>query len=344
MKRFTLAVLALTFWLAACIPAAPAPVASPTPAPGQTPAPTASPAPSATPSLSPTPDPYREVTIDHLRARTYGGGQVEIVEQMAVHAGFTRYLIRYPSDGLTIYGFMNVPHGEGPFPVVIALHGYIDPAVYHTLDYTTRYADALARAGYLVLHPNLRGYPPSDSGDNLFRVGMAIDVLNLIALVGEHGGREGALQAADPGRIGLWGHSMGGGIVTRVLTVSDRVQAAVLYGAMSGDEYQNHMAILGWSGGSRGREELTVPAADLARISPVYFFEHIQAAVSIHHGTADGSVPVEWSRQTCDRLIALGKLVECHFYDGLRHTFSGAGDQLFVRRVQDFFATYLSGR
>jgi dienelactone hydrolase len=31
----------------------------------------------------------------------------------------------------------------------------IDPAIYNTLDYTTLYADALASAGYIVLHPNL---------------------------------------------------------------------------------------------------------------------------------------------------------------------------------------------
>ena len=43
-----------------------------------------------------------------------------------------------------IYGFMNVPNADGPHPVIIALHGYIDPAIYQTLDYTTRYADALA--------------------------------------------------------------------------------------------------------------------------------------------------------------------------------------------------------
>jgi len=53
---------------------------------------------------------------------------------------FTRYLIRYPSDGLNIYGFANIPNEAGAYPVVIALHGYIDPALYNTLDYTTHYA------------------------------------------------------------------------------------------------------------------------------------------------------------------------------------------------------------
>ena len=28
---------------------------------------------------------------------------------------------------------MNVPRGTGPFPVLVLLHGYIDPAVYVTV-------------------------------------------------------------------------------------------------------------------------------------------------------------------------------------------------------------------
>jgi len=164
------------------------------------------------------PEPYWEYSIEYLRSRTYGGGKIEIAETLGQNSAFTRHYFRYDSDGLSIYGFANIPHGDGPFPVIIVLHGYIEPEIYQTLDYTTHYADALASAGYLMLHPNLRGYPPSDEGDNLFRVGMAIDVLNLIALVKENSGQPDLLQTADPTRIGLWGHSMGGGISTRVLT------------------------------------------------------------------------------------------------------------------------------
>ena len=212
-----------------------------------------------TAAATPTPDPYEKYSIEYLRRREYGGGAVEIVERVGSNSAFTRYLVRYPSDGLSIHGFMNVPVGDGPHPVIIALHGYIDPDVYNTFDYTTHYADALASAGYLVLHPNLRGYPPSDGGDNLFRVGMALDVLNLISIVESTAGQPGALENADGSRIGLWGHSMGGGVVTRVITVSDDVRAAVLYAAMSGDEKRNYEAIGVWSG--RGARRGRAPGA-----------------------------------------------------------------------------------
>ena len=296
-----------------------------------------------TDTVTPTPDPYAGLTIADLVARTYGGGELRIEETLADNSYFTRYLVSYPSDGLTIFGFMNVPKGEGPFPVVIASHGYIEPEVYNTLDYTTGYADALARSGYLVIHPNLRGYKPSDDGPNLFRVGMAIDVLNLVAMVVSQGDQSGTLQLADPERIGLWGHSMGGGISTRAMVVNPEVRAVVLYGAMSGDEQKNYERIFNvFSEGLRGKEELSAAAEAFLRISPVYFLDQVQAAVSIHHGDRDREVPPEWSLDLCERLQALHKEVECFRYPGQPHTFIREGEQLFIERMIDFYDRYLS--
>jgi len=320
------------------------PSATNTPTPTLAPTATPTSTPTATPSLTPTPDPYAGLTVADLAAREYGGGELEIEEVLAVTAAFTRTLITYPSEGLTIYGFMNVPQGEGPFPVVLTLHGYIDPEIYTTVAYSTRYADSLARAGYLVIHPNLRNFPPSDEGPDRFRVGTAIDTMNLMALVREHGGEPGPLEKADPTRIGLWGHSMGGGIVLRVITVDPSVPAAVLYGSMSGDERTNYERVLYWSGGERAEEELATPDEDLARISPIYHLERIEAAVSIHHSDTDEVVPLAWSLDLCERLQELGKTVECFTYSGLPHTFRGEGDLLFMQRVADFLDRHLKGQ
>lgn len=353
-KLQRLIVVAALFLLVACksgLNPAPTPSLTPTLSPTSTitPSPTLTSTPTATPTLtvtpsptpSPTPDPYAGLTIADLVSREYGGGEIEKVQ--AVTQAFTRTLITYPSDGLTIHGFMNVPQGEGPFPVVLVLHGYVDPDRYSTLTYTTRYADALARAGYLVLHPNLRNFPPSDEGQDRFRVGTAVDTLNLIALIREQGGQPGPLRKGTPDRIGLLGHSMGGGIAIRVITVDPNIKAAVLYGSMSADERKNYESILDWSDGEHGEEELDTPDEDLQRISPAYHLERIQAAVSIHHGEADETVPLKWSNNLCEQLKDLDKTVECFTYPGQPHTFRGAGDQLFIQRVTGFFDQYLRG-
>jgi dipeptidyl aminopeptidase/acylaminoacyl peptidase len=360
--HLNISIALLVFLLQACgmagsLPPEPAPPTDtptqllPTPAalPTRTPVPpTSTPVPSQTPTptVTSTPDPYAGLSVDSLSLRSYGGGELIVEEVLAVNSIFTRTLISYPSDGLRIYGFMNIPRqGTPPYPVVIALHGYIDPAIYNTLDYTTRYADAIARSGYVVIHPNLRGYPPSDNGDNLFRVGMAVDVLNLIALVKAQGGQPGLLAAADPNNIGLWGHSMGGGVTTRVIAVSPDVKAAVLYGAMSGDERKNYERIFSYfSNGTRGIDELTYPPEAFERISPVSYLDRIQAAVSIHHGAQDADVPLKWSVETCEALQSLHKQVECYLYDGQPHTFHGEGDDLFTLRVVEFYDRFLKGK
>jgi uncharacterized protein len=342
MKRLLLTIILAT--LTACAPVVQPATITPTftSTPSLTPVPTATQTATALPTLSPTPDPYFAYTNDYMRSRAYGGGQIEFVEVMNQNLYFTRYLIRYPSDGLNIYGFANIPNDAEKHPVIIALHGYIDPAAYNTLDYTTHYADALSSAGYIVFHPNLRGYLPSDSGDNLFRVGMATDVLNLIALIQAQSGGSDLLQNADPNSIGLWGHSMGGGITTRVLTVTDDVKAAVLYGSMSGDEQKNYEAIKQWSGSTRGLDELNIPVEALNRISSMYYFQNITAAVSIHHGMADQLVPLNWSELTCEQLRTIGRNVECQYYEGMPHTFYGQGDEQFIQNTIRFFNQYLS--
>lgn len=299
-----------------------------------------------TPALttpSATPDPYAGLTIDALAARSYGGGELDIVDVLEETETFTRYLITYPSDGLTIYGFMNVPHEGDNFPVAIVLHGYVDPAVYDVVPYTRRYADSLAEAGYFVIHPNLRNYPPSDEGPNPYRIGFAVDVLNLIGVIREQSqDPTGYLRRADAERIHLWGHSMGGGVSLRVAAVNNApyLRAVVLYGSMSGDERLNFEQIQVWSNGRSGEFELAANPETLAAINPIDHLDRIRAPISIHHSEADDVVPAAWSDALCQRLQAIEHPVACHTYYAVPHTFRGQNDELFMERVIHFFDTH----
>ena len=318
--------------------------------------PTATPTSTSTPAPTPTPDPFEPFTIEHLHARTYDTGPIEIVKTLETNAQFTRYLIAYPSDGLRITGMLDVPKSDSSqrFPVIILNHGYIDPARYVTGSDTRANADYLARAGYLTLSPDYRDYAGSDGnpqdsgpnvrGENTFRVDFAIDVLNLLHAVQ-------SLPQADTNRIGMWGPSMGGGITLKVLTV-DRgqlVKAAVLYGAMSGDEVANlrHIDQL-WRPGIFDRVTAIFgsPAEhpdDYARISPATYLGDIAAPVSIHHGTADDQVPLAWSVDLAQRLQDAGKSVELFEYNGAGHTFSGSAWNTFMQRVTEFFDKHVGG-
>ena len=104
-------------------------------------------------------------------------------------------------------------------------------------------------------------------------------------------------------------------VAERVIRFTQDVNAAVLYGSMSGDELQNFEQILNvLSDGERGYTELEVPAASVEKISPINYYERIEVPVSIHHGSIDDVVPPEWSDELCARLQELGKEVECFRY------------------------------
>jgi len=303
---------------------------------------TPSPTPTLAPSATLTPAPYEQYTIEFLRGRTYGGGNIEVLETMEETDSFTRYLIRYPSDELNIYGFANVPKGEGPFPVIIAIHGFVDPATYETLDYTAPAIDRITQAGYIVIHPNLRNYPPSDNGDNLFRIGMTIDVLNLIALVKSEAGASELFTTAIPENIGLLGHSLGGNIAMRVLIVSSDVKATVLYATMSGDEMKNAQLLFDTSSDPTFQTELATSPAVIERISPMYYYSDITSPIQLHHGTADKTVPVAGAEETCDALTTAGVQIECIYYPEEDHTFRRRVADQFYGAMFRFYETYLS--
>jgi dipeptidyl aminopeptidase/acylaminoacyl peptidase len=336
--------------LMACTPTAtpaPTPVVrllTLTPAPTRTayPTPTWTPDPTGTLAASiPTLDPYGRYSIAALRSRSYGGGEVENLGIFSQNESFARYSIRYPSDKLNISGFMNIPLGEGPFPVIIAIHGYVNPAGYQTLDYTTDAADDLALQGYIVIHPNLRNFPPSDNGDVLFRAGYAIDVLNLIALVKQNAGRPGLFEKANASRIGIWSHSMGGGIALKVAVISHDVRAILLYASVSGDEQKNSQLFNFMVGDSENRDEMLASPETFAAVSPATYYRDITAAIQIHHGTEDTVIPIAWAEETCQELKAAGRQVQCFYYDSAEHTFRARYLVDFSSRMDDFFAKYL---
>jgi uncharacterized protein len=310
-----------------------------TPAPSDTPTVIQ---PTLTPTVTWTPAPYQQYTIDYLRQRSYGGGTIEIVNTIEVSDQFTRTLIRYSSDDLTMYGFMNIPAGDGSGPVIIMLHGLGDSGSFNTLSFRSDIADALTQQGFIVIHPIMRGYPPSESGDNMFRVGMAIDLLNLIELIKTQGGQPGALEKAMPDKIGLLGQSLGGNVALRVLTISPDVKAAVLYSSLSGNELRNSQQLYKISLEPHFQNELNILPSLLLNISPVYYYGNINAPIQLHHGTADETVPISWAQETCSLLSAAGRNIDCIYHEGAGHVFINEIKAEFLEEMISFYKTYLS--
>lgn len=308
--------------------------------------PTATPDPTATPQPpTPTPDPYANLapyTIEGLRSRTYGTGTIEIVSVLEETPNFTRYLFAYPSDGLRITGMLNRPYGDGPFPVVILNHGYYPLDVYQTGNGTKLAADYLANNGFLTLSPDYRSHAGSDDAPNVFRAGHVIDTLNLIPLAQQ-------LPEAQPGRIGMWGHSNGGAITAKVIAISDQIAAALIYAPASSNIVEDY-----WFRVERAslRGQTIDPidwpvrpeeAPDLYnRLSPLNYAQYVTADVLIIWGSNDEIVPRKWPEDLATSLQAAGKAVEFVVYDGQPHSFDANGNALYLPRMVDFLQTELS--
>lgn len=284
---------------------------------------------------------YAQFTIEGLRARRFGAGKIEIVRTLEETPSFTRYLFSYPSDNLRITGMLNRPKGAGPFPVVILNHGYYPLDVYKTGDGTKLAADYLATRGFLTLSPDLRSHAGSTDAPNQFRAGHVIDVLNLIPLAQQ-------LSYAQPGKVAMWGHSNGGAITAKAMTVSNQIAAALIYAPASSNITEDYYFRVDRAR-ERGREidpiEWPVKpeqGPDLyLRLSALRYLRYVQAPVQIHWGTADEVVPRKWPEDLRAGLAAAGKQVVMYEYPGQPHSFRGASNNLYLQRTADFFRAQL---
>jgi len=303
--------------------------------------PTQSPAPSAT--VTPTPEPPHPVSLPALMAKQYDGRDLQLGQVLARNNAYTRYFVTYLSGGLKISGIMNVPNGEGPFPVLVLNHGFIDPAVYTNGRGLAREQDSLARRGYVVLHTDYRNHAQSDAdpeNDLKLRLGYTEDVINAVLAI-----KSSSLPQLDRERVGFLGRSMGGGVTYNALVVAPGlVDAAVVYAPVSSDAVDNFNR---WIGGSPVGDAILAtygsPEANPTfwrNLSAVNFFNRITEPILVQHGTADESCPLEWSQRTLTALQQAGKSAELVTYEGEAHAFEAAWPASMERTVA-FFQQHL---
>ncbi len=332
----------------------------PTPTPTRTATPTASPSVTATPTTTLTPTPTATPTphplsIAWLRQQTYPGSEITLEEALEPGPNYGRSVVSYRSEGLKIYALLTVPQGTPPasgWPVVVFNHGYIPPEQYRTTERYVAYVDAFARNGYIVFKPDYRGHGASEGtarsayGDP----GYTVDVLNAVASIQRY-------KAADPQRIGMWGHSMGGYITLRAMVVSDDIKAGVIWAGVVAS-YPDLLARWTRRNPAGGvipprarswRQELVTrygsPEENPAfwdSLSANSFLADLSGPVQLHHGTADESVPLEFSATLFQQILAVGGVVEFNQYEGDDHNLSRHFATAMQRSLA-FFDTYVKG-
>jgi dipeptidyl aminopeptidase/acylaminoacyl peptidase len=297
------------------------------------------------------------LSIETLRKQSFPGSDLVIEETLADASNYHQYIASYQSEDLKIFGLLTVPTTDPPaggFPVIIFNHGYITPNTYVTTERYVAYVDAFARNGYIVFKPDYRGHGNSDGKPEgaYYSPAYATDVLNALASIKK-------LQAADPDRIGMWGHSMGGNIILRDIVVNTKdIKAAVIWGGVVGtynDLLNNWHKRAIYQPGPQElalrntyRKNLTdqygTPDTNPSfwkAVDPLSYISDITTPIQLHTGEEDEEVPAEFSAAFFEKLILANKTAEYFIYPQGDHDISSPNFETAMDRSIKFFDRYL---
>jgi dipeptidyl aminopeptidase/acylaminoacyl peptidase len=290
------------------------------------------------------------LTIPELRAGNYPGSTLRIERTLNAGSNYRRYIASYQSEGLKIYGLLTVPSAQKPrtgWPVIVFIHGYIPPAQYRTTERYVAYVDGFARNGYVVFRPDLRGHGSSEGEPSgaYWSAGYTVDVLNAVSTLAKH-------KEADPSRIGMWGHSMGGYLTLRAMVVDKRIKTGVIWAgvvAPYNEILNNWRRRVGTAPppGALSRRQRMLEHYGTPENNPSFWYaatanNYIKGIgpIQLHHGDQDTSVPIAFSATLAQQLKSAAQPYEYFAYPGndhnLKQSFSTA-----MRRSIAFFDRHL---
>ena len=307
-----------------------------------------------------------EYFIDTLQSAPARGDDFTITKILGEANGYKKFSIAYAADKRPLTGVMNVPAGPVPpggFPVLILNHGLIRPSIYFSGRGSKREQDFFSRRGYVTIHPDYRGYSglgsaagdqpetteaaaiawpwygghPAFPAHHDFYVGYTEDVIALIDAL-----KRGGPQFIDLNRMGMWGHSMGGGIAARAMVLNRDIRAYVLFAPVSADAEDNFYELAPEEAAWLRRTYGASGDPLYQKISPLNYFSDIAAPVQLHHGIKDTEVPIVFSEKMFSALRQYGKKAELFTYPGEGHEFADAWPLAASRSLQ-FFDKYVKG-
>lgn len=235
-------------------------------------------------------------------------------------AGLARHLqfAATAPDGYPVHGFLVLPEGQGPHPVLLVIHGGPHAAYGWGL---FDEAQVYAAAGYAVVLPNPRGsagYGQEHGRTVLGRLG-TVDVDDVLALL------DAALERADcdSDRVGVMGGSYGG-FMTSWLSAKapERFTAAISERAVNAwDSFAGSSDI-----GYFFAENYTGPDRESQwKASPLAYADDIGLPLLIIHSEHDWRCPVEQAQRLFVALKRRGAEVEMLLFPAEGHELSRSG-------------------
>lgn len=253
---------------------------------------------------------------------------------------FTAEAIRYTSfDGLEIPGFLLKPEGEGPFPVLIDIHG--GPESQRRLNYAPSgpVLQYLTSLGLAVLTLNVRGstgygkaYSHLDDKDK--RLDSVKDVEYAVKWLRER-------DDVIPDKIAVYGRSYGGFMTLAALVFYPDLWAAGV--EMVG--IANFVSFLERTGPWRRKHReaeygsLEHDREMLERISPLNHIDNIRAPLMVSHGRHDPRVPLFETEQVVDAVRRQGQDAVLQILEDEGHAISKLPNMIAAFSLMGAFLT-----
>jgi len=273
-------------------------------------------------------------SITALINRSYQKSDIVVEKQVPANGNFNSFIVSFTSDGLKEYSLLNIPNSPKPaagYPVLIIDHGYIQPNLYDTISSYQSESDYFANQGFLVLKPDYRGNGNSEVTDTaLMRFAYPIDVLNLLSSIGN-------VKDANPNQIFFWSHSMGGEVTLEVLEAAAKnkdflktIKGAIFWAPVTDPVKwfsKSHLpslpeAVVTPYPYAQTLQILGTPDKNpelWQSLSPLNYLKNINVPILLQHGTADTTVPYNWSVELNNDLLKLNKTVKFISYPNDNH-------------------------
>jgi dienelactone hydrolase len=293
------------------------------------------------------PTPLDKYTIENLSKAKVDPAQIEIGKVLKDDPKFTSYEFFMTFDPSLsgkstkkVSGMLNVPKGDGPFPMVVLFRGFVDAETYFIGQGTKPAAEYFAQNGFVTIAPDFFGYADSDlQANDVFEsrfqtVTTAMTVLKSAS----------SIQNWDGKNLFIWGHSNGGQIALTTLEITQASYPTVLWAPVS-KPFPYSILYFTDSPGDYGKSLRKGLAAfeqdyDTDLYSIHKYFDRIKAPISLNQGAKDENVPQAWSDLLDKTLKDLNVDIKYNIYPGNDHNMRPNWNQAAANSLS-FFQKHL---
>lgn len=232
-------------------------------------------------------------------------------------------------DGYPVHGWVARPAAEGPFPVLLQIHGgpYASYGI-HLFDE----AQVLVAAGYAVVYCNPRGSAGygREHGRSIREAMGTVDAHDVLDFLD---GVADADPMLDASRVGILGGSYGGYLTAWIIAHDHRFAAAIVErGFLDPATFQGTSDI----GSFFGDEYVGTDPDAIARQSPMAVVDRVTTPTLVIHSELDFRCPLEQATRYYTALRRQGTEAELLVFPGENHELTRSGQPR--HRVERFDA------